>query len=651
SKLTSLFFRLNRILFGLNTIPYHICNVALHCVVTLLVYQTTLSVSIEFEQRRADKIAFHTALLFAVHPVHTEAVANIVGRAELLMALFVLSVVNVYIRCIKMRRFTLMSKCSLLILSLFALFSKEQGITALPICVVLDLLVNMFWPARFLETLKQRHSDGRNNNRLDEDNDILVKNYLPCLGRIIQCAVAVIAMISLRLYINGFQSPNFSAFDNPIAFHPSTFYRAVNYCYLIVLNVWLLINPSQLCFDYSMGCITVVESLLDYRLYITIAFLIMVAILSCKCFVYNTECNRLAYFGVSIAVLAFLPASNLFFTVGFVLAERVLYLPSVGFCILVAIAFDKIQSRISDYSTNEMLRFTAFVVLLLAATKSMKRCIEWRREIDLYRSGLTVCPKNAKIHYNLGKVLADSGDSLTAEISYKSAIRLNPSYDHAMNNLANIYLLHRRYREAEELLTKCVQIRPDFAAAWMNLGLAMLGQRKFKESEESFRTSLTIRPNYPDCIYNMGNLYLQQNKKHLAEYMWRNVTRIQANHERAWVNLLVLLDESDDCEGAIELANDVLKYLDHIAPIHFQLGTCLGKLARFKDAEHHLHKAIALQTNNALYWTNLGILYQRWNRMDDAIEAYRTTLRLQPNSRTAKENLEKLLQKGLKSSI
>lgn len=58
--------------------------------------------------------------------------------------------------------------------------------------------------------------------------------------------------------------------------------------------------------------------------------------------------------------------------------------------------------------------------------------------------------------------------------------RLNPSYDHAMNNLANIYLVRGQYSEAEKLLKKCVQIRSGFAAAWMNLGLAMLGQRKFK---------------------------------------------------------------------------------------------------------------------------------------------------------------------------
>lgn len=81
---------------------------------------------------------------------------------------------------------------------------------------------------------------------------------------------------------------------------------------------------------------------------------------------------RLTYFGFSIAILAFLPASNFFLTVGFVLAERVLYLPSVGFCILVAIVYDKLKTQISDHSKNEMVRFAACIILLLGVNKSME---------------------------------------------------------------------------------------------------------------------------------------------------------------------------------------------------------------------------------------------------------------------------------------
>ncbi|VDM99416.1 unnamed protein product [Onchocerca ochengi] len=106
--------------------------------------------------------------------------------------------------------------------------------------------------------------------------------------------------------------------------------------------------------------------------------------------------------------------------------------------------------------------------------------MEWRNELDLYESGLQVCPNNAKIHYNIAKIMADNGDINRATVNYINALRLNPTYENAMNNLANIYLKYDRNIEAEQLLRKAIKIRPSFAAAWMNLGLAQLAQKRYK---------------------------------------------------------------------------------------------------------------------------------------------------------------------------
>uniref|UniRef100_A0A0N4TBI5 TPR_REGION domain-containing protein n=1 Tax=Brugia pahangi TaxID=6280 RepID=A0A0N4TBI5_BRUPA len=116
------------------------------------------------------------------------------------------------------------------------------------------------------------------------------------------------------------------------------------------------------------------------------------------------------------------------------------------------------------------------------------RSLEWRNELDLYKSGLKVCPNNAKIHYNIAKIMADNGDISRATVNYANAIRLNPTYENAMNNLANIYLKYDRNLEAEQLLRKAIKIRPNFAAAWMNLGLAQLAQKRYKVSHFIFDT-------------------------------------------------------------------------------------------------------------------------------------------------------------------
>ncbi|GIY68310.1 dolichyl-phosphate-mannose--protein mannosyltransferase [Caerostris extrusa] len=85
--------------------------------------------------------------------------------------------------------------------------------------------------------------------------------------------------------------------------------------------------------------------------------------------------------------------------------------------------------------------------------------------------------------------------------------RLNPLYDQAMNNLANILKDQGNLVEAEELLFSAIKIRPDFAAAWMNLG-----------------------KRYPDCYYNLGNLYLEQKQYDDAYRAWRNATALQPTH-------------------------------------------------------------------------------------------------------------------------
>ena len=84
--------------------------------------------------------------------------------------------------------------------------------------------------------------------------------------------------------------------------------------------------------------------------------------------------------------------------------------------------------------------------------------------------------------------------------------RLNPNYDQAMNNLANLLKEKGEHVEAESLLRKAVSLRPSFAAAWMNLGIVEAALGKVTNAETSYQMALTHRRKYPDCYYNLGNL-------------------------------------------------------------------------------------------------------------------------------------------------
>lgn len=117
-------------------------------------------------------------------------------------------------------------------------------------------------------------------------------------------------------------------------------------------------------------------------------------------------------------IIPFLPAANIFFKVGFVVAERTLFLPSAGYCLLLAIGLEKVYSRVSP---KILLLYIALIVLFF--TRSWIRSSQWTSEKSLFQSALNVCPLNAKVHYNIAKNAADRGDVAIAELEYRESIR------------------------------------------------------------------------------------------------------------------------------------------------------------------------------------------------------------------------------------
>jgi len=134
----------------------------------------------------------------------------------------------------------------------------------------------------------------------------------------------------------------------------------------------------------------------------------------------NINFCRYVIMGITILICPFLPASNIFFNVGFVLAERVLYIPSAGYCLLVAIGLQKFSVRFSLPKTS-LLAYIMLIVLLFI--RSWIRSNQWRNEKLLFQSALDVCPLNAKVHYNIAKNAADAGNFDLAKLEYQEALR------------------------------------------------------------------------------------------------------------------------------------------------------------------------------------------------------------------------------------
>ncbi|RWS26104.1 transmembrane and TPR repeat-containing protein-like protein [Leptotrombidium deliense] len=347
--LTVLTFRLNYLLHGLNPIGFHIVNIALHAFSSILVHKLCL----RFESNA--KIAFTSAMVFAMHPIHTDAVASVVGRAELLSAIFYELCLLTYLNKQNGGHCSTCSSSSNLLKPLFTvslacigLLCKEQCLTVLIVCAAFDAITAYG---------KTCHTERRHRT----------KNIT-----ILFCGF--IFALLLRVKLNGKQvTPSFNKYDNPAAVANSDT-KLFTYSYLCAFNFWLLTFPFQLCCDWTHESIKLLTSTLDARNVITVAFFSTLIYVFGMPFLRKKvpeEFNKTLMF-VMMTVIPFVPASNLFFTTGFVVAERVLYLPSVGFALLIAFGVKRLHSMCPNATVAAV-----FVLLLTFGVKTYSRCKDW----------------------------------------------------------------------------------------------------------------------------------------------------------------------------------------------------------------------------------------------------------------------------------
>ena len=154
-------------------------------------------------------------------------------------------------------------------------------------------------------------------------------------------------------------------------------------------------------------------------------------------------------FALSLLILPYLPASNLFFPVGFVVAERILYLPSMGFCMLVAIVCQELMNRGKKWT--RLIKPVLLFILLIQSLKVIQRNRDWYSEDVLWKSAVSVNPNNSKVFTNLAKSYEVSDRELALSLA-EHALQLQPN---VMVQWINVAMLHKsqgRHLKAEEVL-------------------------------------------------------------------------------------------------------------------------------------------------------------------------------------------------------
>ncbi|MBC8107708.1 MAG: DUF1736 domain-containing protein, partial [Anaerolineae bacterium] len=303
---------------------FHIVNYWAHFAVTILVYLLALHLT----QRFWTAVAI--GLLFGLHPVATESVTNIIGRADIFASISVIGGLLLYIRSTLSRgAWKIPWLLALLCLTTVGVFSKESAVAILPVCILYDLVFR--WTPRW------------NSEALFE----LIKNgFKWFITGYIVLFPPILAMFFVRSWVFANSTPPETPFlDNPIR-GVNFFAGEVTALQVLARLWWILIFPKDLCADYSFNQVPTF-GYLSTPWNNALGLLAAVLVISVFAYaIYLWKRNRAAAFFMLFFFLAFLPTSNLVITIGSIMAERFLYLPLVGFVGAFVLAIEWIVARV-----------------------------------------------------------------------------------------------------------------------------------------------------------------------------------------------------------------------------------------------------------------------------------------------------------------
>lgn len=353
-------FLFGYVVHGERPLGYHAVNVALHGLNAMLVYGLMRHLS------ATAQVAGIAAAVFAVHPIATEAVTNVAGRADLLAAAGVLGALVFHMQG---------RGAGVFFCALAGLFAKENAIVVAPLVVLLDVIA--------------RRSEGQS------------WRWRSYVG--ITCAFGL-WFVARRLALADVFDPGISFADNPLVGRPFTAAR------LTALNVlgqalFLLVWPRRLSADYSFAHFPLFPWHGRAEDLKVAAALAAIGVLLAAAIVFRRRRPPVAFLA-GFLVVALLPTSNLLVIIGSVFAERFLYLPSVAFAGLLAFG---IQALIEATPPGSMARRGAItfaaVVVVAFGLRTHARNRDWRDDEALFRAARDVVPRSYRAHKGLAQAL------------------------------------------------------------------------------------------------------------------------------------------------------------------------------------------------------------------------------------------------------
>lgn len=597
----------------LNPFLSHFINVLLFALTCLMLYHllrkvlpATLSVATPLGELG---IAFFAAMLYAAHPVHTEAVANIKGRDEVMCMLFSLIALYAAVKYVRTDNVAhLLWGTGIFFL---ALMSKENAVTFL---AVVPLTLYFFTKAK-------------------------TKHYAATTG--LYLAVLVVFLLLRSAYTqSGITEDSPEILNNP--FVGATFaQRIATAVYTWLRYYWIMIFPHPLTHDYYFNQIPIIGPG-DFKFVVS---LLVTAALGLYALV-NLPKKSLASYSILFFFITFSVVTNILFTVGVLMNERFIYMSSLGFSILVAYL-------ILHYIKNKQAAGIVLGVLLtLYSVKTFSRNFDWLDSFTLFRRDVLHSPNSAKIQTSVGGDLTKAADSDIKALRDSGMVvkfiedlrgkGMSDDEKRFFNSMPDSSIRKMFLDSSIAHLREAIRVYPTHSNAWLLLGNALYKRNNDpNEVVPVYQNANAYRVGgYYDAFFNLGVVYNDINKPDSAI----------ANLYRA----LALKPENTECKFLLAQSFAKLNRSDSVQawmqrfeqqkPIgaheYYLLGTAYGKTAgNLNAAIECLKIAHEKAPQVELYLEDLAAAYGFSGKYDEAIATSLQLLALNPNYPAALMNI------------
>ncbi len=528
--LSEVIFAIEHALFGEtadNSIAFwrHLFSVICYAVAVMAIFYF-LSKYLLVKMRYGEDMAFFATVLFAIHPIHTEAVANVKSLDEILSILFICLTFIFSLRYIDSKK--LLDLGIGLVSFFLSLLSKEYAIT------LIILLPMLFYLVR--------------NKKLGE----AVISSLPYFGVL----VVYLLLRKAAVGFNGHIATN-EILDNPYLLATNS-QKFATELFVLGKYLFMLFVPYPLISDYSYNMIPY-ENLFSLPVILTVLVYTAAVVWG----IWLLAKRNVLAFPIFFYLFCLALVSNLFMDIGATMGERLIFHSSLGFVILLSYGIFELLKKASLQKKRNWLIGVSSVLVIICGSETMARNLDWKNDVRLFIHDVKIGTNSIMLNGNAGARYIDlaqhAKDSIdrvgkldTAIIYLRKSIYLHKrsAYVSSYLNLGDAYYA-LQMPDSALLYWNIVKINypnyPDLpryffilGRLYLNVAIVLGKKQKYAESVAEIYKAIKINPKDADLWYNLGGAYFTWKRYDSAYYSWQKTLQIDPNNADAKKGLSAL---------------------------------------------------------------------------------------------------------------